>query len=70
MVHPHLFEKYVLIGKVMDARKLHHTHFYSLQVDYGHQAYIVKLSSQRQNILQSPETLKKRTADLLYRKEQ
>ncbi|KAL7920477.1 hypothetical protein ACQKWADRAFT_314862, partial [Trichoderma austrokoningii] len=68
-VHSHLFEKYVLIGKVIDARKLHHTHFYSLQVDYGHQAYIDKLSSQRQNILQSLEKLEKRTADLLYRKE-
>lgn len=70
VVHSHLFEKYVLIGKVIDARKLHHTHFYSLQVDYGHQAYIDKLSSQRQNILQSLEKLEKRTADLLYRKEQ
>lgn len=69
-VHSHLFEKYVLIGKVIDARKLHHTHIYSLQVDYGHQAYIDKLSSQRQNILQSLEKLEKRTADLLYRKEQ
>ncbi|UKZ69327.1 uncharacterized protein TrAtP1_010338 [Trichoderma atroviride] len=70
VVHSHLFEKYVLIGKVIDARRLHHTHFYSLQVDYGHQAYIDKLSSQRQNILQSLEKLEKRTADLLYRKEQ
>ncbi|KAK1239980.1 hypothetical protein MKX08_007422 [Trichoderma sp. CBMAI-0020] len=70
VVHSHLFEQYVLIGKVIDARKLHHTHFYSLQVDYGHQAYIDKLSSRRQNILQSLEKLEKRTADLLYRKEQ
>jgi hypothetical protein len=70
VVHSHLFEKYVLIGKVIDARQLHHTHFYSLQVDYGHQAYIEKLSSQRQNILTSLERLEKRTADLLYRKEQ
>lgn len=69
-VHSHLFEKYVLIGKVIEARKLHHTHFYSLQVDYGHQAYIDKLSSQRHNILQSLERLEKRTADVLYRKEQ
>jgi hypothetical protein len=69
-VHSYLFGKYVLIGKVIDARKLHHTHFYSLQIDYGHQVYIDKLSSQRHNILQSLERLEKRTADLLYRKEQ
>ncbi|KAL7793752.1 hypothetical protein V8C37DRAFT_76209 [Trichoderma ceciliae] len=69
-VHSHLFEKYVLLGKVIDARKIHHTHFYSLQIDYGHQAYIDKLSSQRHTILRSLEKLEKRTADVLYQKEQ
>ncbi|RFU76443.1 mfs allantoate [Trichoderma arundinaceum] len=69
-VHSHLYEKYVLIGQVIDARKLHHTHFYSLQVDYGHQAYIDKLSSQRHTVLRSLEKLEKRTADVLYQKEQ
>ncbi|RSL70419.1 hypothetical protein CEP53_001891 [Fusarium sp. AF-6] len=42
-VHSHFFAKYVLLGNVIDARKLHHKHFYSLNVDYGHQAYIDKL---------------------------
>lgn len=27
-IHGHLFESYVLLGKVIDARKLHHKHFY------------------------------------------
>jgi hypothetical protein len=32
-IHSHLFEKYVLLTKVIDARKLHHKHFYPLQID-------------------------------------
>lgn len=68
-VHSYLFDKYVLIGKVIDARKLHHKHFYSLEMDYGHQAYLDKLSSQRYTILQALERLEKRTAEVLYQKQ-
>ncbi|KAL7944080.1 hypothetical protein V8C42DRAFT_96105 [Trichoderma barbatum] len=70
VVHSHLFDRYVLTGQVIDARRLHHTHFYSLQIDYGHQAYLDKLSSNRHIILRSLERLEKRTADVLYQKEQ
>ncbi|PNP50352.1 hypothetical protein THARTR1_08956 [Trichoderma harzianum] len=52
-VHSHLFDRYVLTGQVIDARRLHHAHFYSLQIDYGHQAYLDKLSSNRHIILRS-----------------
>ncbi|PTB63083.1 hypothetical protein BBK36DRAFT_1182780 [Trichoderma citrinoviride] len=69
-LHSHLFNRYVLTGKVIDARKLHHTHFYSLQIDYGHQAYLDKLSSNRHTILRALERLERRTADVLYQKEQ
>ncbi|KAG8420581.1 hypothetical protein J3459_010943 [Metarhizium acridum] len=68
-VHSHLFEKYVLFSKVIDARKLHHKHFYPLQVDYGHQAYLDKLSSQRHTVLRALGMLEKRTAQVLYEKE-
>ncbi|KAL6855650.1 hypothetical protein J3F83DRAFT_753815 [Trichoderma novae-zelandiae] len=69
-LHSHLFDRYVLTGKVIDARKLHHTHFYSLQIDFGHQAYLDKLSSNRHTILRALEKLERRTADVLYQKEQ
>ncbi|KAL6882312.1 hypothetical protein HDV57DRAFT_509473 [Trichoderma longibrachiatum] len=69
-LHSHLFKRYVLTGKVIDARKLHHTHFYSLNIDFGHQAYLDKLSSNRHTILRSLERLERRTADVLYQKEQ
>ena len=69
-IHTHLFNKYVLYSKVIDARKLHHQHFYPVQFDYGHQAYLDKLSSQRHMVLRALETLGKRTAQVLYQKEQ
>ncbi|KAL7931850.1 hypothetical protein V8C35DRAFT_308732 [Trichoderma chlorosporum] len=70
VIHSHLFDRYVLTGQVIDARRLHHSHFYPLQLDYGHQAYLDKLSSNRHIILRSLERLEKRTADVLYQKEQ
>ncbi|KAH7142034.1 hypothetical protein EDB81DRAFT_948268 [Dactylonectria macrodidyma] len=69
-IHVYLFDKYVLIGKVIDARKLHHKHFYSLNIDYGHQSYLDKLSSQRHIILLALGRLEKHTAQVLYQKEQ
>ncbi|UKZ52655.1 hypothetical protein TrVGV298_006436 [Trichoderma virens] len=69
-VHSHLFDRYVLTGQVIDARRLHHSHFYSAQLDFGHQSYLDKLSSNRHIILRSLERLEKRTADVLYQKEQ
>ncbi|KAK3303235.1 uncharacterized protein B0T15DRAFT_495800 [Chaetomium strumarium] len=42
-VHEYLFKQYVLLGKVIAARKIHHKHFYSLEMDYGHKAYLDKL---------------------------
>ncbi|KAI8668515.1 hypothetical protein NCS55_00877700 [Fusarium keratoplasticum] len=68
-VHSHLFDKYVLLGNVIDARKLHHKHFYSLNVDYGHQAYIDKLISQRHIVLKAMQRAEKRTTQVLYQKE-
>ncbi|KAI1347590.1 hypothetical protein F5Y01DRAFT_240286 [Xylaria sp. FL0043] len=69
-VHDHLFKEYVLLGKVIDARKLHHKHFYPLKLDYGHQAYLDTLSNRRHIVLRALEKVVKRTAEVLYAKEQ
>lgn len=69
-IHGYLFDKYVLLGKVIDARRLHRKHFYSLNLDYGHQAYIDRLTNRRQNALQALCRVEKRTARVLYQKEQ
>ncbi|KAI3337564.1 hypothetical protein HD806DRAFT_43606 [Xylariaceae sp. AK1471] len=68
-VHSHLFLEYVLLGKVIDARKLHHKHFYPRKFDYGHQAYLDTLSNRRHIVLRALERLEKRTAEVLYEKE-
>ncbi|KAJ4302088.1 hypothetical protein N0V88_002224 [Collariella sp. IMI 366227] len=68
-VHEYLFQQYVLLGKVISARKLHHKHFFSLEMDYGHKAYLDKLVSTRHSVLKALENLERRTAELLYEKE-
>ncbi|KAI8960401.1 hypothetical protein F5Y11DRAFT_349536 [Daldinia sp. FL1419] len=68
-IHAHLYQEYVLLGKVIDARRLHHKHFYPLQMDYGHQAYLDSLSSRRHIVLRALEKLETRTAQVLYEKE-
>ncbi|KAF2963908.1 hypothetical protein GQX73_g9656 [Xylaria multiplex] len=68
-IHAHLFNEYVLLGKVIDARKLHHKHFYPLKLDYGHQAYLDTLSNRRHIVLRALEKAVKRIAELLYTKE-
>ncbi|KAI1465116.1 uncharacterized protein F4812DRAFT_452528 [Daldinia caldariorum] len=68
-VHAHLYQEYVLLGKVIDARKLHHKHFYPLQMDYGHQAYLDILSNRRHIVLRALERLETRTVQVLYEKE-
>ncbi|KAF4975727.1 hypothetical protein FZEAL_7503 [Fusarium zealandicum] len=69
-IHAHLYRKHMLLGNVIDARKLHHKHFYSLNFDYGHQAYLDRLSSQRHTVLLAMGRLEKRTAKVLYQKEE
>ncbi|KAI0860232.1 hypothetical protein F4860DRAFT_479717 [Xylaria cubensis] len=68
-IHAHLFSEYVLLGKVIDARKLHHKHFFPLKLDYGHQAYLDTLSNRRHIVLRALEKVVKRTAEILYAKE-
>ncbi|KAI1444975.1 hypothetical protein F5Y02DRAFT_408701 [Annulohypoxylon stygium] len=68
-IHSHLYQEYVLLGKVIDAIKLHHKHFYPLQMDYGHQAYLDTLSNRRHIVLRALEKLETRTAQILYKKE-
>ena len=50
------------------ARKLHHSRFYPLELDYGHQAYLDKLQGQKFTVLRALERLVRRTADVLHNK--
>ncbi|KAF4991683.1 hypothetical protein FGRMN_7656 [Fusarium graminum] len=66
----HLFEKWNTLDRVIEARKWHHEHFYSMNYDYGHQAYIDKLVSHRHIVYLALGRARKRYITLLYEKEQ
>ncbi|KAF5009291.1 hypothetical protein FDECE_4503 [Fusarium decemcellulare] len=68
-VYSHLLEKYVLLGQVIEARKVHHKHFYSISYDYGHQAYLDRLSSQRHIVNVAMGRVQKRLTEVLHEKE-
>jgi len=44
-LYDHLFLNFRLLDRVIRARKLHHSHFFSMNCDYGHQNYLDILSS-------------------------
>jgi hypothetical protein len=69
-VHDHLFKTYQLLDRVIRARKLHHSHFFAIDNDYGHQKYLDKLQSDRQTMLRALEKLGKRAAVVMYEQKQ
>lgn len=68
-VHAYLIRKYALLERVIRARKLHHSRFYAMSMDYGHQKYLDKLQSDRDIVLRALERLERRTAAVLYEKQ-
>ncbi|KAI9708922.1 MAG: hypothetical protein M1820_003616 [Bogoriella megaspora] len=68
-IHAYLFSKYGLLDRVIRARKLHHNHFYSLSMDYGHQAYLDKLQSERTATLRALENVQRRTIEVLHKRQ-
>jgi hypothetical protein len=66
----HLLNTYSTLNRVIEARKQHHLRFYSINYDYGHQAYIDKLVSQRHITLCALERARKRFLAIHYEKEQ
>ena len=50
------------------ARKTHHTHFFSSNLDYGHQHYLDNLANQKFVVLRALERLERRTAEVLFEK--
>lgn len=69
-IQAHLFKQYVLLGKVIAARQLHHKHFFSLEMDYGHKVYLERLQARHIGTLRALERIEQRTAAVLYEREQ
>ncbi|KAF9777318.1 hypothetical protein IL306_004449 [Fusarium sp. DS 682] len=66
----HLHVKWNTLNRVIEARRKHHAHFYSISYDYSHQAYIDKLVSHRHIVLLALGRARKRLMAILYKKEQ
>lgn len=69
-VHDFLFHKYNLLDRVIRARKLHHSHFFAIDNDYGHEKYLDQLQNQRHVVVKALERLGKRAAVLMYEQKQ
>lgn len=68
-IHDHLALKYALLDRVIRARKLHHSRFFSLNLDYGHQHYLDTLSNRRFIVVRALERLERRVSEVLYEKQ-
>jgi len=69
-LYDYIFRKYVLLEKVIKARKLHHSHFYAIDMDYGHEKYLTKLQSEKHVLARALERLAKRGADVVYKEKE
>ena len=65
-IYDYLGAKYALLDRVIRARKLHHSRFFSLNLDYGHQNYLDVLSSRRTVMIRALERLERRVGAVLY----
>ncbi|KAF3051114.1 hypothetical protein E8E11_006285 [Didymella keratinophila] len=69
-LHDYLFKTFQLLDRVIRARKLHHSHFFAIDNDYGHQKYLDKLLNDKQNMTKALEKLGKRAATVMYEQKQ
>jgi hypothetical protein len=69
-LYDYLFKTYQLLDRVIRARKLHHSHFFAIDNDYGHQKYLDKLLNDKQNMTKALEKLGKRAAAVMYEQKQ
>jgi hypothetical protein len=68
-IHRYLFKLLRLLEQVIRARKIHHEHFYSLEMDYGHQKYLDGLVSRRGSAMRALDVLGRRMTEVLYERE-
>ncbi|KAL9095335.1 MAG: hypothetical protein Q9165_002206 [Trypethelium subeluteriae] len=68
-LHDYLFHKHALLDRVIRARNLHHARFYSMSMDYGHQAYLDKLNNDRKTTLRALESIERRLVEVIYKQQ-
>jgi hypothetical protein len=65
-IHEHLFERLKLLERVIRARKLHMSRFFSQDMDYGHTKYLDALMGQKAAVLKALGKLEKRTSEVCW----
>ncbi|PQE18079.1 mfs allantoate protein [Rutstroemia sp. NJR-2017a BVV2] len=69
-LHDWLWTKYQLLERVIKARRLHHSRFFSMNMDYGHEKFLDQLVNQKGFVTKALERLQRRTAEILYENQQ
>lgn len=69
-VHDYTFKRSNLLDRVIRARKLHHSRFFAIDNDYGHQRYLDQLQNERHVLLKALEKIGKRAAALIHEQKQ
>ncbi|RPA81163.1 hypothetical protein BJ508DRAFT_415001 [Ascobolus immersus RN42] len=65
-IHSYFFKKLILLRRCILARDIHHSHFYRDNSDFGHQAYLDRLRSQRTTLEKCLERIGKRLFEIRY----
>ena len=68
-LHNYLFKRYNLLESVIRSRKLHHSHFFAVDNDYGHEKFLAQLQKEKHTAARALERLGRRTADVLYKQQ-
>jgi hypothetical protein len=68
-IHHYLFKKYTLLDQVIKARKLHHKHFYTLTMDYGHEKYLNSLITEKRTAAGALQRCYQRMAHLAFQRQ-
>jgi hypothetical protein len=70
LIHDYVFQKYNLLDRVIRARKLHHSHFFAIDNDYGHEKYLDRLQNERYVMMKVIERLGRQAAALMHQQKQ
>ncbi|OCK76507.1 hypothetical protein K432DRAFT_335574 [Lepidopterella palustris CBS 459.81] len=68
-LHGYLFKKHTLLEAVIRGRKLHHSHFFAVDNDYGHEKFLAQLQKEKYTTARALEKLGRRLADVLYQQQ-
>jgi len=69
-LHTYLEHRYRLLNRCVTARDYHHSHFYGDTSDFGHQAFLDRLRTARNTVINALGRLENRMLEVVYKDEQ